>query len=106
MELQREQQRRRAAGGGGGCAVAAGSDDEEDEGEEGQQGAAEAARPAIYNTEAIHDKLEDIGWVEEAAWEEAMALTSAEPVALANAEDDLERELAFYNQARGGVGRG
>ena len=48
--------------------------------------------------DVIHDKLEDISWTEEAAWEESMALTSAAPLALGNAEDDLERELAFYNQ--------
>jgi hypothetical protein len=48
----------------------------------------------------MHDKLEDIGWSEEQPWEEAMALTSSEPVVLADAEDDLERELAFYNQVR------
>ena len=36
-------------------------------------------------------------WTEEAAWDETLALTSSAPVALANTEDDLERELAFYN---------
>lgn len=90
----------------------------------------------IYNVDAIHDKLEDIGWVlgcrgtrdawagpppappplpacppalrlpparrwtEEATWEETLALTSEAPLALGNTEDDLERELAFYNQVR------
>ena len=39
-------------------------------------------------------------WTEEAAWDETLALTSAAPVALQNTEDDLERELAFYNQVR------
>lgn len=94
LELQREQ----VARGGGAAAGPAGSDEEEDgEGEQG--GAQPAQRPAIYNVDAIHDKLEDIGWAEEAAWDETLALTSAAPVALQNTEDDLERELAFYNQA-------
>lgn len=39
-------------------------------------------------------------WTEEAAWDETLALTSDAPVALQNTEDDLERELAFYNQVR------
>lgn len=88
----------------GRAAAAATSDDDEEEGEEegGRQGGGAvgpAPREAIYNVEVLHDKLEDIGWSEEQPWEESMALTSSEPVVLADAEDDLERELAFYNQA-------
>ena len=87
----------------GRAAAAATSDDDEEEGEEegGRQGGGAvgpAPREAIYNVEVLHDKLEDIGWSEEQPWEESMALTSSEPVVLADAEDDLERELAFYNQ--------
>ncbi len=60
LELQRE----RAARGGGGTAGPAGSDEEGEDGEGGEQGGAQPAqRPAIYNVDAIHDKLEDIGWV-------------------------------------------
>ncbi|PSC74922.1 putative rRNA-processing EBP2-like protein [Micractinium conductrix] len=95
MAMQREQAARGAA-----AAAAAGSDgEEEEEGGSEQGGAAPAQRQAIYNVEVIHDKLEDISWSEEAAWEESLALTRAAPTAVANPENDLERELAFYNQA-------
>ena len=48
----------------------------------------------------MQDKLEDIAWAGEQPWEESLALTSSAPVAVENVDDDLERELAFYNQAR------
>ena len=69
-------------------------------------GAGEEAREAIYNTDVMHDKLEDISWTEEQPWEETLAITSARPADIADVDDDLERELAFYNQVRGGSGRG
>ena len=56
-----------------------------------------AAEAAIYNTEAIHDKLEDIA--QQCPWEETLALTASASTRIANVDDDLERELAFYNQA-------
>eukprot|EP00887_Chlorella_sp_A99_P000133 scaffold16.g133.t1 len=83
-----EMQRERAAAGGAAAA--------------GTSGAAQQLlleREPIYNTDAMHDKLEDIGWTDQAAWEETLALTSAAPTEVANVDDDLERELAFYNQA-------
>lgn len=88
---------------GGAAATAGGGSDEEEDEEEGdgeEEGAAPQRRPAIYNVEVLHDKLEDVGWSEEAAWDETLALTAAEPTAVGNPEDDLERELAFYNQVR------
>lgn len=94
-------QRERAARGGGAALGPAGSDGEEEgeDGEEGGRGGGAPLRHAIYNVDALHDKLEDIAWSEEQPWEESLALTSPVPTAVANAEDDLERELAFYNQA-------
>ena len=68
------------------------------------RGDAEGEREPIYNTDAMHDKLEDIGWTEQVAWEETLALTSTAPTQVANIDDDLERELAFYNQVREGGG--
>lgn len=56
-------------------------------------------REAIYNAEVMHEKLEDIGWSEQAAWSETLALTSDAPSAIRSVDDDLERELGFYNQA-------
>lgn len=57
-------------------------------------------REPIYNTDAMHDKLEDIGWADQAAWEETMALTSTKATEVQNIDDDVERELAFYTQVR------
>ncbi len=86
-------------------------DDEDDDGSDGEgaggRGAEPARRKPIYNVDAIHDKLEDIAWTEEQAWEETQAVTGEEPTQVDNVEDDLGRELAFYNQVRtGGDGGG
>jgi hypothetical protein len=48
--------------------------------------------------DALHEKLEDIAWVEEQGWEESLVVTGREPTQVADVDDDLERELAFYNQ--------
>ena len=37
------------------------------------------------------------------AWLETLAVTAEEPLALEDTEDDLKRELAFYNQALAAV---
>ncbi|KAG2429818.1 hypothetical protein HXX76_010602 [Chlamydomonas incerta] len=70
----------------------------EEEDEDGEPGAP-GKRPATYNMDAIHEKLEDIGWTSEVDWEETQAITTEAPTQVANVEDDLARELAFYNQA-------
>lgn len=62
------------------------------------KGEAGEKRPPIYNVDAIHDALEDIAWVEEADWNESLAITSAEATQVEDVDDDLGRELAFYNQ--------
>lgn len=68
-----------------------------------QVGPAEAAeatgREVIYNADVLHEKLEDFGWSEQERWEETLVITGEAPTTIANVEDDLERELAFYNQA-------
>ncbi|KAK9827984.1 hypothetical protein WJX81_005158 [Elliptochloris bilobata] len=58
-----------------------------------------AARPPMYNTEALHSALEDISWPEGATWEESLAVTGDNAEQVADVDDDLTRELAFYNQA-------
>ncbi|KAL3162251.1 hypothetical protein ABBQ32_009950 [Trebouxia sp. C0010 RCD-2024] len=63
--------------------------------------ATEEARPNIYNTDAMHDKLEDITWTTEQPWVETQVITHAQPTEVDNVDDDLARELAFYNQALG-----
>lgn len=57
-------------------------------------------REPIYNVDGIHEKLEDISWVEEAKWEEAQVVTGDDDAEVENVDDDLERELSFYNQVR------
>lgn len=46
----------------------------------------------------MHEKLEDIGWTSEAAWEETLMITTGGKTRVDNVDDDLARELAFYNQ--------
>eukprot|EP01026_Neomeris_dumetosa_P061913 TRINITY_DN5850_c1_g1_i1.p1 TRINITY_DN5850_c1_g1~~TRINITY_DN5850_c1_g1_i1.p1 ORF type:complete len:293 (-),score=62.48 TRINITY_DN5850_c1_g1_i1:174-1052(-) len=56
-------------------------------------------RPPRYEVEALHDKLEDFGWSTEVPWEETLVITNEQVDHVNNADDDLERELSFYNQA-------
>ena len=57
-------------------------------------------RQTIYNTEALHDKLEDISWTIEQPWVETQVITHAEATQVDSVDDDLARELAFYNQVQ------
>lgn len=66
--------------------------------------AAEGERQSIYNTDAMHDKLEDISWSTEQPWVETQVITHAEPTLVDNVDDDLARELAFYNQVTASPG--
>ena len=62
-------------------------------------GAPDGKRSAIYNAEALHDALEDLqqsGDLEE--WENAQTITAGPVEAVEDADDDLTRELSFYNQ--------
>ena len=59
----------------------------------------EEEEEAIYNVDAMHDKLEDFAWIEQQPWAETLAITTDTPTQVENVDDDLERELAFYNQA-------
>lgn len=77
------------------------SEEELEERRGGGSGAGPARREArepIYDVDAIHEKLEDIGWTDGVPWEETQAITSSAPCEVADVDDDLERELAFYNQ--------
>ncbi|EOD04468.1 hypothetical protein EMIHUDRAFT_45214, partial [Emiliania huxleyi CCMP1516] len=40
---------------------------------------------------------------DDAAWLDCLVVTAPEPLGVEDAEDDLKRELAFYNQALGAV---
>ena len=46
----------------------------------------------------MHDKLEEISWVAEQPWVESQVITHTMPTEVDNVDDDLARELAFYNQ--------
>jgi rRNA-processing protein EBP2 len=81
---------------------AKGKDHEDNEQEEDEE-EEEEEHVGIYNTEALHDKLEDIAWSEEQPWAETLAITSAQATHVDDVDDDLERELAFYNQAMDGA---
>lgn len=77
---------------------------EEDEEEEEQPGPLHRGGPdraPIYNIEALHEKYEDVGWAADAEWIDTLAVTASEPTVVSNIDDDIERELAFYNQALG-----
>lgn len=78
------------------CLQVVSDDDLEQPTHTGRNGA--PAREPIYNTESLHDKLEDIAW-EDAEWVETQTITSGERCQVDNVDDDLARELAFYNQA-------
>lgn len=75
-------------------------EEDDDEEEEGNDGPApvDKGRPPIYNHEALHEKLEDIAWTEEVRWDETLAITAREVDPIEDVEDDLSRELSFYNQ--------
>lgn len=67
--------------------------------EEEAKGNMELKDEDIYDTEAMHDKLEDFAWTDQQPWIETLAITSSAPTHIESVDDDLERELAFYNQA-------
>jgi rRNA-processing protein EBP2 len=56
--------------------------------------------------DGMHEKLEDIGWTGEAAWDETLMISTEAPTHVDNVDDDLARELAFYNQASSPVAIG
>mmetsp|Transcript_40518 Transcript_40518/g.114769 ORF Transcript_40518/g.114769 Transcript_40518/m.114769 type:complete len:284 (+) Transcript_40518:107-958(+) len=61
--------------------------------------AAAADREAIYNTEGLHDKLEEMAWTDEVPWVETQTITCGSIEQVEEVEDDLQRELVFYTQA-------
>lgn len=74
----------------------------EDEVEEDEAPAAGPGgkREPIYNVELMHERLEDIGWTDTEAWEETQVITGDDSTQVEDVDDDIGRELAFYNQVR------
>ena len=66
--------------------------------EEEEHGAGPSTREHIYDVDSMHEKLEDIGWTSEAAWDETLMITSNDAAQVDDVDDDLARELSFYNQ--------
>lgn len=69
----------------------------ESEGEEAKL-STEPSKNAIYNSEALLEKIEDIAWPKKIDWIHKLTINhqQAEKV---DVDDDLARELAFYTQA-------
>lgn len=75
------------------------SDSEDDSGEEAQ---ATPSDKAIYNKEAILEKLEDIAWPKNVDWRHKLTIEHDQGEKV-DVNDDLARELAFYTQALDGT---
>lgn len=52
----------------------------------------------------LQEALEEVAWPEDLPWDEAQAVTAEAPTVVQNVDDDLERELAFYNQVHPAAG--
>ena len=77
-------------------------------GAKGQQTKAKPKREGVCNEAALQLKYEALtGGVDpeasDAAWLESLVVTSDQRISIEDEEDDLKRELAFYNQALGAV---
>ena len=83
QELALEQMRTEAAAG---------------EGQQPAGGSVLGKRKAIYNVEALHELLEDLEYSKDADWHETQVLTAEEVEPLEDVDDDLSRELSFYEQ--------
>ena len=58
---------------------------------------------AVYNSIAIHEKLEEIGWPEDLDWLHSLSVSFDTNDAEIDVNDDLAREMAFYTQALEGT---
>ncbi|KAK7269242.1 hypothetical protein RIF29_21962 [Crotalaria pallida] len=63
---------------------------------------AEPSKNAVYNKEALKDKLEDFVWPENVGWINKLSI-DIDPEQEVDVNDDLARELAFYTQALEGT---
>ncbi|RYQ90730.1 hypothetical protein Ahy_B09g096746 isoform A [Arachis hypogaea] len=58
----------------------------------------EPSKTAVYNRDALLDKLGDISWPENVGWIHTLSIDIDQEQEV-DVNDDLTRELAFYNQA-------
>lgn len=50
--------------------------------------------------EGLQEKLEDIAWPKGLPWVVDQTLTTSDPSKVEDVDNDLERELVFYNMVR------
>lgn len=62
----------------------------------------EPSKNAVYNREGLLEKLEDIAWPKNLEWIHKLTVTYDQSEEI-DVNDDLSRELAFYNQALNGT---
>ncbi|KAL2653480.1 hypothetical protein R1flu_021608 [Riccia fluitans] len=84
-----------------------GSESEEEEEssseEEHERPLKEPRKDAVYDTNGMHEKLEDIGWPDDLDWIQTCVITSPKSENQVDVNDDLVREMAFYTQALEGA---
>ena len=78
------------------------SESESESEEDGDMKLAEPSKKTIYNTDAILDKLGDISWPDNVGWIHKLSIDFDQEQEV-DVNDDLARELAFYNQALEGT---
>lgn len=78
------------------------SESESDSDEEGDVKLLEPSKKAIYNTEGLEEKLQDISWPENVGWIHRLSIDINQEQEV-DVNDDLKREAAFYTQALEGT---
>ncbi|KAK1266692.1 hypothetical protein QJS04_geneDACA015258 [Acorus gramineus] len=63
---------------------------------------AEPSKTSIYNSEGLLEKLEDISWPDNVDWIQKLSVVVDQQAGI-DVNDDLSRELEFYNQALNGT---
>ncbi|MCO5563021.1 hypothetical protein L7F22_016657 [Adiantum nelumboides] len=76
-------------------------DDDEDEAEDVLK--QEPRLNAVYNSAALHEKLEEIGWPDGLEWQQTLCVDYPVEEGDIDVNDDLAREMAFYTQALEGT---
>ncbi|KDO65369.1 hypothetical protein CISIN_1g037248mg [Citrus sinensis] len=63
---------------------------------------AEPSKQAVYNRDGLEEKLQDIGWPENAGWIHKLTIDIDQEQEV-DVNDDLKREASFYTQALEGT---
>jgi len=77
-------------------------DSDVEESDSGEEAQAKPSDKAIYNKEAILEKLEDIAWPKNVDWMHKLTIEHDQGEKV-DVNDDLARELAFYTQVLDGT---